>query len=279
MALAFTKGGAVVAMRTAARRAAQEGPDRPPRGGRSRPSRGAFALQVLGELLLTVGAIVVLFVVWQLWWTNVEADARQGAVVREFAQEIQAPVQPAPAPAPTPTDYGPAPVPEDFSHGDVIGVMYIPRFGESYARPVLEGVGRDVLDTLGLGHYPTTTLPGEPGNFALAGHRQTHGAVLDNIDQLKAGDRIYLQTRDAYYTYVVRNSEIVLPRETDVLLPVPHEPNATPTESLLTLTTCHPRYGNQERYIAYSVLDSWQPVSAGPPAEIAARVAAAMGGS
>jgi sortase A len=157
--------------------------------------------------------------------------------------------------------------------------MYIPRFGENYARPVLEGVGRDVLDTLGLGHYPTTALPGAIGNFALAGHRQTHGAVLDNIDQLKPGDRIYLQTRDAYYTYVFRDSEIVLPRQTDVLLPVPRNPDAKPTESLLTLTTCHPRYGNQERFIAYSVLESWQPASAGPPAEIAARVAAAMGGS
>ncbi|WP_245827756.1 class E sortase [Sinomonas mesophila] len=267
----------MAATRTAARRAAERGSDRP--HGRRRPARGAFALQVLGELLLTVGAIVVLFVVWQLWWTNVEADARQGAVVREFAQEIQAPAQPPATPAPTPPDYGPAPVPEGFANGDVIGVMYIPRFGENYTRPVLEGVGRDVLDTLGLGHYPMTTLPGAPGNFALAGHRQTHGAVLDNIDQLQPGDRIYLQTRDAYYTYVFRNSEIVLPTATDILLPVPHAANATPTESLLTLTTCHPRYGNQQRFIAYSVLDSWQPASAGPPAEIAARVAAAMGGS
>lgn len=276
----------MAATRTAAHRAVEresEPPRResdPPRAeGRRRPPAGALGLQILGELLLTVGAIVVLFVVWQLWWTNVEADARQGAAVREFAQELPAPAQSPAVPAPTPTDYGPAPVPAGFANGDMMGVMYIPRFGENYARPVLEGVGRDVLDTLGLGHYPTTQMPGAPGNFALAGHRQTHGAVLDNIDLLQPGDRIYLQTRDAYYTYVFRNSEIVSPQQSDVLLPVPRQPNATPTESLLTLTTCHPKYGNQERFIAYSVLESWQPVSAGPPAEIAARVAAAMGGS
>ncbi|ASN52578.1 class E sortase [Sinomonas sp. R1AF57] len=250
------------------------------RAPRPRARGGLFALQVVGELVCTVGAIIVLFVVWQLWWTNVEADARQGAVVREFVQDAATP-DPAPSPtataAPKPGD-GPAPVPPQPGNLSVIGVMYIPRFGEAYARPVLEGTGRDVLDTLGLGHYGSTSMPGAPGNFALAGHRQTHGAVLDNIDLLEPGDKIYLQTKDAYYTYVFRSSEIVLPDALDVLLPVPHKPGAKPTESLLTLTTCHPRYGSTERFIAYSTLDSWRPTSAGPPPEIAATVAAAQKG-
>jgi LPXTG-site transpeptidase (sortase) family protein len=113
-----------------------------------------------------------------------------------------------------------------------------------------------------------------PGNFAVAGHRQTRGAVLDSIDALVPGDRIYVQTRDGFYTYVFRNSEIVLPDRTDVLLPVPAQPAATPSESYLTMTSCNPRFGSQERFVAYARLEQWQPGAAGPPAEIAVPVCA-----
>ncbi len=51
-----------------------------------------------------------------------------------------------------------------------------------------------------------TAMPGAVGNVAVAGHRQTHGAVLDNIDTLVPGDRIYVQTRDGYYVYIFRNN-------------------------------------------------------------------------
>jgi sortase A len=155
--------------------------------------------------------------------------------------------------------------------------MYIPRFGPNYTRPIVQGTTGDVLDTLGLGHYSNTAMPGAVGNFAVAGHRQTHGAVLDNIHTLVPGDRIYVQTRDGYYVYVFRNNQIVLPSRTDVLEPVPTQPGVTPTESFLTMTSCNPRFGSQERIIAYALLESWQPASAGPPAEIAAQVAAAIG--
>ena len=52
------------------------------------------------------------------------------------------------------------------------------------------GTTAEVLDSLGLGPYPGTAMPGEEGNFAVAGHRQTDGAVLDHIDALQEGDRI-----------------------------------------------------------------------------------------
>ena len=53
--------------------------------------RSLLAVQVVGELLITLGVIAVLFVAWQLWWTNVEADAAQGAAVKQFVQEHQVP--------------------------------------------------------------------------------------------------------------------------------------------------------------------------------------------
>ncbi|MDQ0771273.1 sortase A [Pseudarthrobacter defluvii] len=247
--------------------------------------RGAVlrgTIQVLGELLITAGIILLLFVAWQLWWTNVESDAKQSQVIKEFAKDLggeaPAPAATAPsAPAAGVEDFGKPVVGAAPGHAGTIGIIYIPRFGPTYTRPIVQGTSQDVLDTLGLGHYSNTAMPGAVGNFAVAGHRQTHGAVLDNIHTLVPGDKIYVQTKDGYYVYVFRNNQIVMPSRTDVLEPVPTQPGAAPTESYLTMTSCNPRFGAEERIIAYALLDSWRPASAGPPAEIAAQVAAATG--
>jgi sortase A len=246
------------------------------------PARGVGVLarivQVAGELLITVGLILLLFVAWQLWWTNVESDTRQREAVKDFAVNLKSAAGPAaPSPADPSLAHGPPVVGAEPGEGTTIGIIYIPRFGADYTRPIVQGTTPAVLDTLGIGHYPGTSMPGAVGNFAVAGHRQTHGAVLDNIDALAPGDRIYVQTRDGYYVYVFRNSQIVLPARRDVLLPVPTQPAASPKESYLTMTSCNPRFGSQERIIAYSLLERWQPASAGPPAEIAAQVARAVG--
>ncbi|WP_049822710.1 class E sortase [Arthrobacter sp. H41] len=254
-----------------------------PKGKRGRSgSRRVSVFGVAGELLVTFGLLALLFVGWEFWWTGVQAGAVQSKAVEQFVREARPsmplPAVPGAASGPEavagPADFGLPPVADAPAPGETFGVIYIPRFGAEYSRPLAEGTGMDVLDTLGLGRYPSTTMPGAPGNFAVAGHRQTHGAVLDNIHTLVPGDKLYVQTADGFYTYVFRNTEIVLPERTDVLLPVPTDPGASPQESLLTLTSCNPRFGQQERIIAYSVLDSWQPLSAGPPAEIASQLAA-----
>ena len=248
---------------------------------RTRPRRSLMAVQVAGELLITLGVIAVLFVAWQLWWTNVEADAAQGAAVKQFVQEHQAPIPDSSAADPAvpavPADPAATPVGTAPAHGTAIGVIYIPRFGADYSRPIIEGTSSDVIDTLGLGRYAGTAMPGAVGNFVMAGHRQTHGAVLDNIHTLVPGDKIYVQTADGFYTYVFRNQEIVLPDRTDVILPVPTQPGAVPEQRLLTLTSCNPLFGSEERIIAYSAFESWQPLSAGPPAPIAQQLAALQG--
>ncbi|MHA7179683.1 class E sortase [Arthrobacter sp. MDB2-24] len=240
--------------------------------------------QVLGELLITVGVVLLLFVGWELWWTNIDSGIKQDHALEEFFSDVP-PVRAEPVPSSPPGGTGSA-APEEFGEPAVLpqselvgtfAVVYIPRFGESYSRPVTAGVGTDVLDNLGLGHYPGTGAPGEVGNFALAGHRQTHGQVLDQIHTLVPGDRIYVQTRDGFYTYVFRNTEIVLPDRVDVIAPVPTQPAAEPVDRILTLTSCNPRFGAQERIIAYSVMESWRPVDAGPPPEIAEQVARAAG--
>ena len=148
-------------------------------------------------------------------------------------------------------------------------MVYIPRFGEDYQRPAAQGSSNDVIDALGLGHYEGSAMPGGVGNFSLAGHRQTRGKVLNDIDLLQNGDHIYVRTKDGYYTYTVYEQKIVQPHEVDVIEPVPGHPGQSPTERIMTLTTCHPRYGDTERYIVHAKFESWQPASAGAPAEIA----------
>lgn len=248
---------------------------------RSRPSPAGgpvrMAVHVLGEILLTLGIILGLFVAWQLWWTDLEANRSQQEAVQDLYEDFDLPSEDAPAPAPA--GYGePVVMESPAGEGTTFAVVYVPRFGEDYAVPVSSGVGTRVLDTLGLGHYSATAMPGGVGNFAVAGHRQSHGKALDAIHTLVPGDRIYVQTKDGYYSYVYRNTQIVLPNQVDVLAPVPTKPEAVPTERFLTLTSCNPRFGSQERIIAYALMDSWQPLSAGPPAEIADAVAANVQG-
>lgn len=273
-----------------------------------------WATQIIGELLITAGLILLLFVAWQLWWTNIEANNTQQQAVESLIQEFEAaadsnthlaaPAAPA-APAndanatggttspqgnqpdtqeatesgqgtetTTSIEYNPQdpPVVAAPSYGQAYGVVYIPRLGSTYARPLAEGTGSDVLDSLGLGRYQDTQMPGQMGNFALAGHRQTNGAVLDNIDLLQSGDKIYIRTAQGYYTYQVYQSKIVLPHEVEVIAPNPDDPTApleAATRRLLTLTSCHPRYGDTERYIVHAEFLEWQPNAAGAPQEIA----------
>ncbi|MDH5152881.1 sortase [Kocuria palustris] len=137
--------------------------------------------------------------------------------------------------------------------------------GEGYSRPVIEGTTSEVLDTFGLGHYPGTAMPGDEGNFAVAGHRQTNGAVLDHIDALTEGERIHVRTADGYYTYLYSETLIVLPTQTDEIAPVPGEPGEPADGGCMTLTSCNPRFGDTERIIVHAQLESWRPNSAGPP--------------
>ncbi len=226
-------------------------------------------LGVAGEVLLTLGVVLGLFVVWQLWWTNLDAAAAQEDAVTEMAQQFGASAPATGADA----EYGDPVVEQAPGYGQGVGIVYIPRFGSDYARPVMEGTGGDVLDALGLGHYEGTAMPGGIGNFAVAGHRQTNGKVLDLIHTLEPGDRIHVRTAAGYYTYAVETHEVVLPTEVRVVAPDPQEPGAEPVRRLLTLTSCHPRFGDTERYVVHAALESWRPAQAGPPGEIAAAVA------
>lgn len=234
---------------------------------------------VLGELLVTAGVLILLFLGWQLWWNDAIMASQQSGAASDLSSEwvADARADAGDAPPPAPEEFGePIVDATEYGNGDAFGVMYVPRFGEDSQRGIAEGIGLDVLNShrLGVGHYPETQMPGEVGNFAIAAHRSAYGGGMHEIEQLQLGDGIFIQTRDGWYTYRFRDLEYVTPETVEVLAPVPHHPELAPTDRVITLTSCNPLYSTAERIIAYGVLESWRPAGAGPPEEIAAQVAA-----
>ena len=243
-----------------------------------RPRPRVSVVGVIGELLLTAGVLILLFLGWQLWWNDAIMAGQQSSAASERSSEWleEARASADATPAPDPASYGdPVVDTSEYAEGDAFAVMYVPRFGEDSQRNIAEGYGLDVLNSfdLGVGHYPETQRPGEVGNFAIAAHRSAYGGGMHEIEQLQLGDAIYIQTKDGWYTYRFRDFEYVTPETVDVLAPVPHHPDLTPTDRIVTLTSCNPLFSTAERIVAYGVLESWQPSAAGAPAEIAPIVA------
>jgi len=133
------------------------------------------------------------------------------------------------------------------------------------------GVSRPVtLDPIGIGHYPGTAMPGQPGNFAVAAHRTTWGAPFNRIAELRLNDAIVVETADGWYTYRFRTLEYVTPDQVDVLLPVPQAMDVPAGTAYITMTSCSPMYSLAERIVAYGVFESFTPRSAGEPASLEA---------
>ncbi len=237
-----------------------------------RPRRGrGLGWQIFGiisEIFLTFGILCVLYVVWQMVWTGVVSAQTQA----EQAQSVSWT-----KPASTAGKYriarpqkGNPPVAPQPAYGDTVGQLYIPRFGRTWKRLVVQGVGLDQLARHGLGHYPQTVMPGAVGNFSLAGHRSGYGEPLGNVPEFRKGDAIIMRTKDYWYVYTMQSHEIVLPSDIDVVAPVPDHPELKPTQRFVTLTTCTPRYTYAtHRWIVHGTFKYWARVSDGIPAELA----------
>jgi sortase A len=230
---------------------------------------------ILGELLITAGVLVFLFLGWQLWLNDLIVGADQNKAGAALAEGWDA-ASPSHQHGTTPdTDFGDPVVAIAPGNAVKFAVMYVPRFGADYARSISEGVvTATVLDKNGIGHYPGTQMPGQVGNFAIAAHRTTHGAPFKPLASLQVGDKIYVQTQDGYYTYDFRGLEYVRPSGVGVLDPVPQFAGIAPTDRILTMTSCNPMFSAAERIIAYAALESWQPTAAGAPTAISAVVTA-----
>ena len=232
---------------------------------------------VLGELLITAGVVVLLFLGWQVWLGNLISGNAQGGEAQALSQswsrgEPTRPAAPQASPDPVPPVVQPAP-----ANAVQFANLIVPRLGADYSRPVAEGINAAVLRT-GIGHYPGTQTAGEVGNAAFAAHRTGNGSPFFDIEKLLIGDSVYLETEAGWYRYVVRSLEYVPATGVGVLDPVPQSPGTVPTDRVLTLTSCNPVFTASERIIVYALYDTWYPRAGGPPPEIAALVQASVAG-
>lgn len=238
-----------------------------PRRPRAR-SRATFA-SVLGELLLTAGVVVLLFVAWQMWIGDIIISAQKNDEGAAMSQRLAEGEPPAPPPLIEQEDgstgYVP-PVPKPPADGEWFGQMHIPRFGADYNFGIYGGTTRArTLDQKGIGVYTDSKMPGETGNFSMAGHRTTWGKPFNQLDKLQLNDAIVVETRDGWYTYRFRTLEYVQPTQTEVLADVPQMPDQQTGEQYITLTACSPLYSLAERIVAYGVFESFQPRAEGLP--------------
>lgn len=249
------------------------------------PGRGRKSVRTLGELLITAGLVILLFVVYELYVTDLFSAEKQAAAASTLEGDWAKGRQLHP----------------ELIDGQAFAKIYIPGFGADYHFTIQQGTDEKSLE-VGPGHYKGTALPGEPGNFAVAGHRVGKGAPFNDLDLLSSCDAIVIETQTDYFVYRVlphadeiagwasgkgrdpkcarvgtlrTNSpdggpygktvgrEVVNPTQAEVLAPVPHRSTDVlpPAQqvALLTLTTCHPQFSDRQRLIVHAVLTNQYP--------------------
>ncbi|MDN0199292.1 class E sortase [Streptomyces sp. S.PNR 29] len=213
-------------------------------------------VRAVSELCITVGSVIVLFVVYVLFWTGVRADDAMDQQIDVLRDQWARG-----APGPTADPASPAP----YKSGRPFAIMYIPRLGFTWNKPVLEGTGTGTLKK-GLGHYARTAQLGQKGNFAVAGHRRTYGDPFKDFPELRRGDAVVLSDGVTWFTYRIDKGPYkTVPTDIEVIDPVPRKSGYTRPGRYLTLTTCDPEWGHSHRLIVWAHLDSTQPVEAGKP--------------
>jgi sortase A len=218
-------------------------------------------------LLIVAGLAVLGYVGWQFWGTTWVSHRTQERIVTEVQKDWD---KDAGTTGETGSAHGAVEVPE----GDVTALIRIPRFGDDYVVPVLEGTTDDVL-AAGYGHFEDSAEPGRVGNYALAGHRVTHGEPLRHMPDLRPGDRVIIETHRATYTYVLDTNpnDLIVPFTAgwviDMFPKNPQPGGPQPLQGhhqrLITLTTCSELFHTDNRMIAFGHLVRTVPVTAPRP--------------
>ena len=247
----------------------------------------------IGQTLITLGVVVLLFVVYEIWITDIFSAQKQKAATAALEERwVQDQVQQTEVVTVTdPNQLIVDPATRERRYqvldGEGFAKISIPAFGPDYHYTIISGTNPDELTT-GPGHYPDSQYPGEQGNFAIAGHRVSKGSPFNALDALNSCDAIIIETQHDWFVYRVLpmqdeiagwdpaaragcedvevlageysnvvGREITLPTDYAQVLPVPHKDStAIPedAERLITLTTCHPQFSDAERMIVHGVL-------------------------
>lgn len=222
----------------------------------AKESPAVVASRIMGEMFITVGVLMLLFVTYQLWWTNVLAHQEAGGAAKNLEKQWD---------GATDSDRDPG----TFSAGQGFAIIYLPKL--DVKAPIAEGVSKSkVLDKGMVGHYSgaqETAMPWDTtGNFALAAHRNTHGEPFRYINKLVKGDKIVVETESEYYTYEVTSSlASTPPSNTSVIKPIPTGSGFTTAGRYITLTTCTPEFTSKYRLIVWGKMVDERPRSKGKP--------------
>ena len=205
--------------------------------------------------MLTIGVVLLLFAFYEAYWTNVESGQLQEEASAHLDEQWRNPRQKL-----------------EPELGEAFAQLYIPTFGSDYRFAIIEGTNEDDL-LRGPGRYVDSQMPGEMGNFAVAGHRVGKGAPFNDLGKLETCDDIVVETQTERITYRVLpidgeqadcfngippeyshvvGRHITTPGDVSVTNPVP-ESDAAPNREILTLTTCHPQFSNAERMIVHAM--------------------------
>ncbi|WP_329526924.1 class E sortase [Streptomyces sp. NBC_01462] len=230
--------------RVAARRAAQA----------RKPGAAVMVSRMIGEAFITTGVLMLLFVTYQLWWSNVRAHQQAGSAAHHLQEDWASGKR----------------SPGTFEPGQGFAILHIPKL--DVVAPIAEGTSKTkVLDRGMVGHYGEgglkTAMPdAKTGNFGLAGHRNTHGEPFRYINHLKPGDSIVVETQDDYFVYKMTSIlPVTSPSNTSVLAPIPKGSGFTGPGRYITLTTCTPEFTSTYRMIVWGKMVEERPRSKGKP--------------
>ncbi|MER6356724.1 class E sortase [Streptomyces sp. NPDC001634] len=219
-----------------------------------KPGAAVIVSRVVGELFITTGVVMLLFVTYQLWWSNVLAHQEAGSAAKHLQQDWASGKR----------------APGAFAPGQGFAILHIPKL--DVVTPIAEGTSKaDVLDKGMVGHYGEGTLKtampdARTGNFGLAGHRNTHGEPFRYINRLQPGDAIVVETQDEYYVYKMTSTlPVTSPSNTTVLDPIPKGSGFTEPGRYITLTTCTPEFTSKYRLIVWGKMVEERPRSKGKP--------------
>ncbi|MEU1569847.1 class E sortase [Streptomyces collinus] len=219
-----------------------------------KPGAAVVASRAIGEVFITTGVLMLLFVTYQLWWTNVRAHAQAGKEASSLQNDWASGKR----------------NPGAFEPGQGFAILHIPKL--DVVVPIAEGTNsKGVLDRGMVGHYAEgalkTAMPGDKtGNFGLAGHRNTHGEPFRYINKLAPGDPIVVETQDEYFVYKMASIlPVTPPSNTSVLNPVPTGSGFTKPGRYITLTTCTPEFTSKYRMIVWGKMVEERPRSKGKP--------------
>lgn len=219
-----------------------------------RPSAGTVASRLIGEVFITTGVLMLLFVTYQLWWSNIRAQAQAGKETSSLQEEWASGKR----------------APGAFEPGQGFAILHIPKL--DVVVPIAAGISKtQVLDRGMVGHYDENSIPtampeDKTGNFGIAGHRNTHGEPFRYINRLEPGDPIVVETQDTYYVYDMASIlPVTKPSNTAVLNEIPADSGFTEAGRYITLTTCTPEFTSKYRMIVWGKMVEERPRSEGKP--------------